>query len=116
MMLLAITAPVPAVFTSIPVAAPVVMGFFSEKPSTVTLAELIAMTGLPAKGFAPVTVDSRGPPDPRPATGIPAWAALSVRVLGIDTFSAYAPGATSIVEQPGSLTAARSEERRVGKE
>src|SRR2546428_12386258 len=94
--LLAITAPSPAVLTATPIAAPVVIAFLSVKPSILTIAALIRMTGLAPMGFAPFTVDSEGPPDTRRATEVPACAPLRVRVLVIVTFSKYVPGATLI--------------------
>ena len=49
----------------------------------------------------PFTVDSRGPPNARVATGVPAWAPSSVKLvrltLLITTFSLYIPAQTWIM-------------------
>src|SRR5258705_134199 len=99
MMLLVISALSPAVLIRIPVLWP---GLVSEKPSMVTFTAWIVISG--AEAPVPVMVDS-STAKVRPATGFPAWAPLRVRDLGIITFSGYAPGATLIGLQLGSMTA-----------
>src|SRR5437870_2027254 len=91
MMLFVIRAPSLAVLTRIPVAW---LGLVSEKPSTVTLTAWIVII--------PVTVDSPNA-NVRPATGFPACAPLTVRILLITTFSRYPPAATLIVSPDMAL-------------
>jgi hypothetical protein len=94
MMLLMMTALLPAVLTRMPKFWPRLV---SEKPSMVTFAAWTVIT--------PVTVDSEGLPKVRPAKAVPACAPLRVSVLGMVTFSGYAPEATLMGSQLGSSTA-----------
>src|SRR6266446_6989565 len=93
MMLLVIKALLPAVLIRIPVAWPTLL---SEKPLMVTPAAWMVMSGSGAANM-PVMVDSTNG-FVRPATGFPAWAPLRMRDLGIITFSAYTPAATSLID------------------
>src|SRR5688572_21839252 len=83
MMLLTMTALLPAVLTRMPKSW---LGLVSENPSMVTFAAWIVISAAGAP--VPVMVDStNGVAKVRPATGFPAWAPLRMRDLGIITFS-----------------------------